>query len=109
MGVTLVKRSEELSSVDVPVVPKAVELVTSEPFDSVVSDLERYKGCSVKKWEYAVLNYPEGVRNVKATILISGSRVIGGDISAEGKNKFTHSLLLSAETQNTRQDEPESR
>lgn len=72
-------------------------------------DLERYKGCSVKKWEYAVLNYPEGVRNVKATILISGSRVIGGDISAEGENKFTHSLLLSAETQNTRQDEPESR
>lgn len=62
-------------------------------------DLEKYKGCRVKKWEYAVTNYPGEVRNVKATILISDGRVIGGDISASGAEKFTHSLMLAPEGQ----------
>ena len=60
-------------------------------------DLEKYRGCRVKKWEYAVTNYPEAVRNVKATLLIMDGRVIGGDISAGGSEQFTHSLLLSSE------------
>lgn len=57
-------------------------------------DLEKYKGCRVKKWEYAVTNYPDGVRNVKATILIREGMVIGGDISAGGGEQFIHSLRL---------------
>lgn len=58
-------------------------------------DLEKYRGCRVKKWEYAVTNYPEGVRNVKATLLIRDGNVVGGDISAGGEKKFIHSLLYS--------------
>ena len=71
-------------------------------------DLERYKGCSAKKWEYTVLNYPDGVRNVKATLLIAGGRVIGGHISAEGNKNFMHSLLLSQESHDTAQEKTES-
>ena len=58
-------------------------------------NLEKYKGRRVKKWEYAVTNYPEGIRNVKATLLIMDGTVIGGDISAGGEKKFQHSLLYS--------------
>ena len=58
-------------------------------------NLEKYKGRRVKKWEDAVINYPEGVRNVKATLLIRDGAVIGGDISAGGNRQFVHSLLLS--------------
>lgn len=59
-------------------------------------DLERYKGCNVKKYSYSVTNYPDGVRNVRATLLIAGGRVIGGDISGGGARKFTHSFRLAA-------------
>lgn len=58
-------------------------------------DLEKCRGCRVKKWEYSVINYPDGVRNVKATLLIRNGEVVGGDISAGGEKKFTHSLLYS--------------
>lgn len=82
------------------------EVVIPAVFDEVYSsyneiqktlgfDLEQYKGCRVKKWEYAVTNYPQGVRNVKATLLIRDGAVVGGDISAGGNQQFVHSLLLS--------------
>lgn len=64
-------------------------------------DLEQYKGCSVKRFRYAVINYPDGSQNVTATILIAGGRVIGGDISAEGQRKFTHSLMNTADNSGT--------
>ncbi len=60
-------------------------------------DLEQYKGCRVKKWEYAVTNYPGNVRHVKATLLISDGKVVGGDISSGGEERFMHSFLLPAE------------
>ena len=82
------------------------EVIIPADFDEVYSnyngiqkmtgfDLEKYRGCRVKKWEYAVTNYPEGIRNVKATLLIRDGTVIGGDISAGGEKKFQHSLLYS--------------
>ena len=61
-------------------------------------DLEKYKGRRVKKWEYAVTNYPGNIRNVKATLLIYKGRVIGGDISGVGSERFTHALKLSADS-----------
>lgn len=58
-------------------------------------DLLDYRGCAAKKWVYAVKNYPGIANNVTATLLIVDGKVIGGDISSSGKEKFTHSLLLS--------------
>ena len=61
-------------------------------------DLEKHKGCRVKKYEYHVTNYPGNVRNVKATLLIRKGTVVGGDISAGGQQRFVHSLLYSQGT-----------
>ena len=60
-------------------------------------DLTEYKGCRVKKWVYAVTNYPGIPHNVNATLLIRDGQVIGGDISSTGGQKFTHSLLMPAD------------
>ncbi len=60
-------------------------------------DLTEYKGCRVKKWVYAVTNYPGVSNNVNATLLICDGQVIGGDISSIGGQKFTHSLLMPAD------------
>ena len=60
-------------------------------------DLTEYKGCRVKKWVYAVTNYPGVPNNVNATLLICDGQVIGGDISSIGGQKFTHSLLMPAD------------
>lgn len=54
-------------------------------------DLEKYKGKSVKKYTYLVLNYDyEG--SVYATILIYKDRVIGGDIASARSDGFMHSF-----------------
>lgn len=58
-------------------------------------DLSDYCGSKAKKWVYSVKNYPGIANNVTATLLISDGKVIGGDISSNGTEKFTHSLLLS--------------
>lgn len=46
-------------------------------------DLEKYKGMRVKRWTYAVKNYP-GYENkdgvVRANLLVYEGRVIGGDV-----------------------------
>ncbi len=60
-------------------------------------DLSNYSGSKVKKWVYSVKNYPGIANDVKATLLIANGKVIGGDISSSGGEKFTHSLLLPAE------------
>ncbi len=59
-------------------------------------DLSEYKGKQVKKWVYSVTNYPAISDNVTATLLIYDGRVIGGDISSSGSEKFTHSFLMGA-------------
>ncbi len=60
-------------------------------------DLDKYRGAKAKKWVYSVKNYPGIPRNVKATLLIADGKVIGGDISSTGAEKFTHALLLPAD------------
>ena len=59
-------------------------------------DIEKYKGRRVRKWEYAVTNYPGSIPSVKATLLIYNGKVIGGDISGNGSERFTHGLCLPA-------------
>lgn len=58
-------------------------------------DLSAYRGSKAKKWVYSVKNYPGIANNVTATLLIADGKVIGGDISSNGAEKFIHSLLLS--------------
>lgn len=59
-------------------------------------DLSDYKGKRVKMWVYNIKNYPDYKGNVRATLLIHNGNIIGGDISAEEKNKFTHGFKLDS-------------
>lgn len=61
-------------------------------------DLEKYKGKSVKKYTYLVLNYDfDG--SVFANLLIYGDRVIGGDISSARTDGFVHGFTKTNDFQ----------
>ena len=49
-------------------------------------DLEKHRGCRVKKYEYHVTNYPGNVRNVKATLLIRKGTVVCRTSPVKGDN-----------------------
>lgn len=54
-------------------------------------DLSKHCGERVKLWKYEIFNYPLS-GTVYASILIKDGKVIGGDISSQGAEKFTHGL-----------------
>lgn len=53
-------------------------------------DLQRYSGRRVKLWTYSVTNYPGGVQDVVANLLVLDGKVIGGDISSTLLDGFMH-------------------
>lgn len=53
-------------------------------------DLQQYSGRRAKLWTYRVVNYPGGVRDVVANLLIIDGSVIGGDISSSLQDGFSH-------------------
>ena len=56
-------------------------------------DLSKYKGVTVKKYTYEVVNYPNVVENIRANVLIYKDRVIGGDITNLEPNGTTECLV----------------
>lgn len=88
-------------------VPLEVEEVTiPEEFDKVYqnyNDLQRsqgfdlagYSGQRVKRWTYEVTNYPDGVKGVRANLLVCDDKVIGGDICTLSANGFMHGFNLT--------------
>ncbi len=78
-----------------------MEIKIPEEFDKVYEeynnlqktqrmDLSPYKGKRCKKYQYAVLNYPDRPDHVVCTLLTYNGRIVGGDISALGDDGFTH-------------------
>lgn len=57
-------------------------------------DLEPYKGCTVKRWTYTIINYPEykDKECVKVNLLIYKGKIIGGDICNVELNGFMNPL-----------------
>lgn len=53
-------------------------------------DLQQYSGRRVKLWTYTVTNYPGGISDVVANLLILNGTVIGGDISSTLLDGFVH-------------------
>ena len=53
-------------------------------------DLQQYSGRRAKLWTYTVTNYPGGVSDVVANLLIIDGKVIGGDISSTLLDGFMH-------------------
>ncbi len=85
--------------------PTAVEeVVIPEDFDDVYArynelqleqglDLAKYAGKTVRRYTYAVTNYPGQPDNVAADLLIWKNRVIGADICSTEYRGFMHGLL----------------
>lgn len=85
------------------------EVVIPEVFDNVYStynqlqqvqgfDLRDFKGAKVKRYSYRITNYPDGIENVRANILVLDNKVIGGDVCSMAIGGFMHGFKLSAST-----------
>lgn len=64
-------------------------------------DLSPYKGERVKKWVYAINNYPGYAENndcIRATILVYNGIVIGGDVSSLELDGFTQGFDFPEKT-----------
>lgn len=57
-------------------------------------DLSAYAGKDVKRYSYAVLNYPGRPEDVQADLYLSKDTIIGGDILCCGDNGFVASLAF---------------
>lgn len=79
------------------------ELIIPEEFDSSYSqylelqtaqgfDLAQYCGKRVKRYTYAVTNYPTGEEGIQAGLLIYKNTVIGGDVLSPQLGGFIHGL-----------------
>ena len=67
-------------------------------------DLTAYGGKRVKRWTYAVTNYPnydETADCIHADILVCDGRVIGGDICSVELNGFMHGFEMQSAPETT--------
>jgi hypothetical protein len=55
-------------------------------------DLTKYCGKRVKRYAYAITNYPTGEEGVQAGLLIYKNTVIGGEVLSPQLNGFIHDL-----------------
>ncbi len=55
-------------------------------------DLSSYKGKTVKRYTYRVINYPDETNQVRANLLVWNGRVIGGDLCTVALDGFMHGL-----------------
>ena len=57
-------------------------------------DLTEYAGKRIKRYTYAVNNYPTGEKNVQVSLLMFRHRVIGGDVLSNQPGGFLHGLAM---------------
>lgn len=91
---------------------EVAEVVVPQEFDATYQayndiqrlqdcDLEKYKGKRVKRYTYTVLNYPDAQDTVVANLLVSGDKVVGGDVCSLALDGFIHTLALPQEAVST--------
>lgn len=56
--------------------------------------LEDYQGKRVRRYSYAVLNYPQHPEHVRANLLVYQQEIIGGDICSLELDGFQHGFQL---------------
>lgn len=85
--------AEPIETVDV-VIPQTFgkvyqnynEIQTAQGFD-----LSKYRGKQVKRYTYAILNYPNQKEYIRANLLVFENQVIAGDVcSVYAENGFMH-------------------
>ncbi len=65
------------------------ELQVSQGFD-----LSEYAGKSVRRYVYAITNYPTGEDAFYATLLVYKNEVIGGDVCSSARGGVMHGLAM---------------
>ena len=55
-------------------------------------DIEAHRGESVLIYTYSISNHPEAAENVRAALIVSDGRLIGGDVSLCEPDGFMHGL-----------------
>ena len=53
-------------------------------------DLMKYRGKTVTRYTYSILNYPQEVKGVRANLLVYKGAVIGGDVCTVALDGFMH-------------------
>ena len=66
-----------------------LDLQTEQSFD-----LAKYRGKRVKRYTYAITNYPTGESGVQAGLLLYRNTVIGGDVLSNALGGFIHGLTM---------------
>ena len=56
-------------------------------------NLKRHRGKKADKYTYIIENYPNGVDDVRLTLLIRNGKLIGGDVCSLGREGFMHTLF----------------
>ena len=56
-------------------------------------DLARCRGKRVRRYTYAITNYPTGETGVRADLLLRRGRVVGGEVFSVRADGFLHGLL----------------
>ncbi|WRS27116.1 DUF4830 domain-containing protein [Oscillospiraceae bacterium MB08-C2-2] len=84
---------------------EVMEVIIPEEFDETYTaynsmqmtqgfDLSKFSGKRVKRYSYAVLNYP-GEPEVRVNLLVSGDKVIGGDVCSTSLDGFMHGFSMT--------------
>ena len=97
LGWEVAMRPEETREVMIPSEFSDVYTRYNELQKEQGMDLAGYKGETVMRYTYLVVNLPSGETNVRATLLVKGDRLIGGDVCSARMNGFMHTLLMPAD------------
>lgn len=74
-------------------------------------DLTKYQGQRVKRWTFAIKNYPGYAADsgcIRANLLVYEGQVIGGDVCSVELNGFMHGFDFPADSSSNAQTPPES-
>ncbi len=88
-----------------PAPAEVQEVIIPKEFDDVYKeynamqklqglDLEPYAGERCKRYSFTVTNHPEQKENVRCNLLMSGDKVVGGDICSLDPGGFMHGLHM---------------
>lgn len=98
--------SEEPASVEDLLIPETLDSSYRQYLDLQKSqgfDLTAYAGKTVKRYTYAVHNYPGLQQNIWASLLMDKKTVIGGEIFCSQGDGFTQGLAYPSGTSTEKQ------
>ena len=85
---------------------EVVEVIIPKEFDDVYKEynsmqklqglnLESYAGKRCKRYSYNITNHPRQGENVRCNLLMSGNKIVGGDVCSIEPGGFMHGLNMA--------------